>query len=221
MSARELTAIMLFLSGPEGVRGSQTGACRAAGYAERSIHTTASRLFRKAKVRAFIEQHFLKLNVDAERTTLETALVSFADPAGVVDDAGEPLRLREMDPLVRRALKSFELDEEGRVVSAHFHNKVESLRLLADLQGLRRFGIDVHHKLPFDLIAQVRDRVQGGHQPQEVTDGHDGQSTAAGAPGAGGEPAGLLPPGHPGLRSGGGDGAGDGEEVPGGPGEAG
>ena len=140
----------------------------AAGYKARSssAEVNASRLLRNAKVKAAIEEAqaraAYKAEVTAERILREEMCIAYFDPAGLVDEDGNPLSLRMIPEKVRRAIAGVDIIRQadgGVKYKFRFSDKGRSLDRLERIKGM--FAPEKHEiagkdGAAIDLTAMVR-----------------------------------------------------------------
>lgn len=104
-----------------------TQAAIAAGYTERSAHTTGHRLLRNADVAQLLTEAAKKALERAKLTTdnvlHEVACIVHCDPRKLVDEKGQLLELRKLDEATARAIASVEFDDKGNLSKVRFWDK--------------------------------------------------------------------------------------------------
>ena len=153
------------------VDGNATQAALRAGYSPATAHSQGHRLLKNAKIRALLdaklEQALAKVEARGDSVLGELAHIGFVDPIGLFCVDGTLKHLEEMEPQLRRAIKSLKFTElfdgasgekfvAGRVVDIQFWDKTKSLELLGKNQKL--FTDKVEHSVDAslaDLLAMA------------------------------------------------------------------
>lgn len=141
------------------VEPSARRAALKAGYTDNTV--SATRLMRSPRVLAAIEKARRGIRkeaeVDATRVLKELHRVALADIAGVFDDDGCVLPVKEIPEDVRRAIAGFEVEETwsgegddrvqtGRIVKVKFWDKNRGIETLAKHLGMLNEKVEVSVK---------------------------------------------------------------------------
>lgn len=156
------------------VDSNATQAAVRAGYSPRSAHVQGAHNLTVPSIRAAVDaatqKRVEKLGIKGEKVLAELALFAHSDPADCFDQTGVFLPIPKMPEHMRRAIKSFEIEElyeadsegqryaAGRTVKVSFWPKDRGLELLGKNQKL---FVDVkEHRVDeslADLLAAARD----------------------------------------------------------------
>lgn len=149
------------------VDGNATQAAIRAGYSARTAHSAGPRLLENVGVKALIEAKrekvISKLEVKGEKVLAELAHFAHSDPAQCFGEDGVFLEIPKMPEAMRRAIKSFEIEElyaqgeegryaVGRTVKIAFWPKDKGLELLGKNQKL---FVDVKEHRVDDSLADL------------------------------------------------------------------
>lgn len=163
--------------------GNGQKAAELAGYAKKSARITASKLLKKANIRAAVANKQARLDEKAEitvdRVLAELASVAFSDVRVLFDDAGNLRPVQQLSDEAARALASVEVAREKttRLGSAESGIKVEesviklkqwdklrALEMIAKLRGM--FPSEKHeHTLRTSLVDLLAPQLSEGARP--------------------------------------------------------
>lgn len=128
----------------------------AAGYAPKSAAVAASRLLKKANIRAEIERLTTKvldkLEITKERVLAEIAKLAFYDPRNLLEADGSMKQVKDLDDISAMAVAGLEVTElfEGSGDEKHAYGLCKKIKLADKGQNLERLGR--HLKLFTDKI---------------------------------------------------------------------
>ena len=127
--------------------GHGTKSALAAGYSPVSAYSTASENLKKPEILAAVS-HYEKPLVESykakaeaagltvQRVLRETARIAFFDPRKLFDAEGQPLRPADLDDDTAAAIRDFELDDAGRIMSFRAWDKGQALDRATKILGL-------------------------------------------------------------------------------------
>jgi phage terminase small subunit len=111
-AARRLPFVHAYLNNGQNI----TQAAITIGCSPRSAATLGHRLFKHVETQALIKQEQDRASAAAglsvERTLRELARVAYSDPGNYFDKAGKPIPICDLDEDARRALASWEIEEQ-------------------------------------------------------------------------------------------------------------
>ena len=128
-----------------------TRAATAAGYSAETADQQGSRLLKNVKVKAVVDEklknRLFRLEITADRTMQELAALAYYDPIDLFEDDGSVKQLKDLDPVSRRAIAGFKVNElfEGQGDQKHAYGLAKEVKLadkghnlerLAKIQGL-------------------------------------------------------------------------------------
>lgn len=152
LTAREQRFVNAYLGE---AAGNGQKAAELAGYAKKSARITASKLLKKANIRAALANKQSRLNEKSEiavdRVLSELAAVAFSDVRVLFDDAGNLRPVQQLSDEAARALASVEVAREKTtrrtgsetdvkveesVVKVKQWDKLRALEMIAKLRGM-------------------------------------------------------------------------------------
>jgi len=146
-----------------------TRAAKEAGYRGKNLNRRGFDLMNRQPIFRAIQakqaEQVAALDLSAMKVKREIGALAFCDPAGCFDADGQPLRLQDMPPHVRAAVKSVQvtaLDDRVVACKVEFWSKVDALRLAAQhLALLAPKELTVTHRFPHAHLtdAELKQRL--------------------------------------------------------------
>ncbi|PIM51919.1 hypothetical protein CS062_17495 [Roseateles chitinivorans] len=125
-----------------------------------AVHQAASRLMGVYQVSARVKElQGLAAEaavLDKAKVLREVAMLAHSDIAGIVDENGRIKLPNELDPVTRAAVKSFKIDEDGRI-EYQFWDKRASLDMAMKHLGL----YELDNKQKVDPLAELLGTLKG------------------------------------------------------------
>lgn len=167
--ASELTARQRSFADHYLVVGNATEAAKLAGYSEKTAYSQGARLLKNDEVASYIQARSSaiseRLEITAERIRAELARIAFSDLTEVATwekDSLELIKSADLSEDAARALREVVATttqgEHGTTtrLGVKTHDKLGALKLLAQIEGLLREKLDVHHTGGLTLTALAR-----------------------------------------------------------------
>lgn len=117
-----------------------TRAAIEAGFSAKTARSQGQRLLTDVDVRRELaevaERSCLAADLGVDRTLQELACIAYSDPRRLFGPDGRMKRLKELDAETAAALAHVDLDEDGRIISFRFLDKVAALGMAMKHLGL-------------------------------------------------------------------------------------
>lgn len=137
--------------------GNATRAAVSAGFSPASAGARGSELVKDREISQLIAarqtQVLGEMEISTDRVLTETARLAFSDVSKIIGPTGKVLLPNELDPATRAAVKSFEIDEYGRVKYQFWDKNSASERLF---KYLDLYKDDNKGKAPLTQVAIIR-----------------------------------------------------------------